>query len=70
MDALAIQRAMLRDHNLRIEAEMSKYVAQQFADVQNGLTLGAIPVIGGNARTGMPLRKTIELTALTNSEVA
>ena len=66
MNALAIQRALLRQFGLRIEPEMSRYVERQLLEARTGLTMRAIPVIGGNARTGIPMRQWIESASLTN----
>jgi hypothetical protein len=49
-------RTLVRDRlGLRIEPEMSKYVLRKAGESNQPIT-----VIGGDARTGMPRRQTID----------
>ena len=62
MDREAIRQKMLESYGLRVEPHMSDYVARRLK--QAGDALRELPVIGGEARTGMPIRKMIDLAQL------
>ena len=62
MDADAIRRRMLDAYGIRVEPQMSEYVLRRLT--QAGAALRELPVIGGEARTGMPVRMTIDLARL------
>ena len=53
---------MLESYGLRVEPHMGDYVARRLK--QAGDALRELPVIGGEARTGMPIRKMIDLAQL------
>jgi hypothetical protein len=56
-------RNMLRlRHGIRIEEEMAAYLLRRLAEA--GADGGAIPVLGCDARTGVPLRKSIPVDLL------
>ena len=66
MDAQQIRQRMLDAYGIRVEPEMSAYVARKLA--QAGNALRELPVMGGDARTGMPLRLMVDparLSAIT-----
>ena len=54
MDLSEVQRRLLQHYGLRVEDEMGRYVLRRLT--QAGQALADLPVIGGDARTGMPLR--------------
>jgi len=58
LDVSDVQKRLLEHYGLRVEPEMGRYVLRQLA--QTGKALGALPVIGGNARTGVPVRALID----------
>ena len=62
MDGEQIRERMLQAYGLRVEPQMSEYVARRLK--QAGDALRELPVIGGEARTGMPIRKVIDLAQL------
>jgi len=47
-----IQQALLRQHNLRVTDAVAEYV---LGHIQHG-AVGAVPIIGGDARTGVATR--------------
>ena len=56
-----IRQAMVHNFGLRIQTNMAQYVRRRLFD---GGAQRAIPVIGGDARTGVAIRKIIALDAL------
>jgi hypothetical protein len=62
VDGEAIRKRMLESYGIRVEPHMSDYVARRLK--QAGDALRELPVIGGEARTGMPIRKIINLAQL------
>jgi hypothetical protein len=58
VDGERVRQRMLSEYDLRVEDEMSDYVARRLAAGEP--SLAALPVIGGNARTGMPTRLVID----------
>lgn len=59
MDATELQQTLLNRFGIRVEPHMSAYVERRLSD---GATL---PVIGGDARTGRPVRRMIDPAELT-----
>ena len=62
MDAEAIRQRMLDAYGIRVEPQMSEYVLRQLRNAAGALR--ELPVIGGEARTGVPVRKVIDLALL------
>jgi hypothetical protein len=56
-----IRQAMVHTFGLRIQTNMTQYVRRRLLD---GGGQRSIPVIGGDARTGVAIRKIIALDAL------
>ena len=63
MDAKGIQAA-LRELGVCVESEAAEYVAKA---LQSSPKVGKLPVLGGNARTGVPVRQMIALDDLSNA---
>lgn len=61
MDAGEVRRRMLAQFGIRIEPEMGLYVLRQLESA-SGETF---PVMGGDARTGTPVRRVIPVNAFT-----
>jgi hypothetical protein len=53
-----MQSLVLRSHGLRIGPEMTRYLARQISRE------AVVPVIGGDARTGVPRRENIAAASL------
>ena len=66
MDAGEVRRRMLGQFGTRIEPAMSAYVARQLA--KPGAT--SFPVMGGDARTGVPVRRFVPVAAFAAGEGA
>ena len=49
-----LQQRLLNRYRIRVEAEMGQYLLRQIARKNRGAV--ELPVIGGESRTGMPLR--------------
>jgi hypothetical protein len=64
VDAEEVRNLLLTKLGLRIEPEMSRYVAAQLAHAD-----GAVAVIGGDARTGRPIRQFIVPAELSKTPV-
>jgi hypothetical protein len=59
VDGEEIRKRMLDHYGIRVELEMTEYVARRLGEA--GAALRELPVMGGEARTGMPIRKMIDL---------
>ncbi len=59
MDAEDVRTRLLAQFGIRIEPAMSRYVLRRLA---NGAGDG-LPIMGGDARTGVPVRRVIPLAA-------
>jgi hypothetical protein len=57
-----VREAILRQFGLRIQPEMGQYVARQLSKSRE-----SIPVIGGNARTGVAVRQLIPANELASA---
>ena len=68
MDGEELRKRMLDAYGIRVEPRMSEYVLRRLH--QAGNALRELPVIGGEARTGMPVRKMIDLAALRQPAVS
>ena len=62
MEIADLQKKMLEAYGIRVEPEMARYALRRLA--QAGNALRELPVIGGNARTGAPVRAVIDPAAL------
>jgi hypothetical protein len=62
MEAKELSERLLAHYGIRVEPHMADYVLRRLNDA--GAALGEIPVIAGDARTGMPLRKLIDPSVL------
>ena len=59
MKATEVQQALLKEYGIRVEPEMSQYVLRRLnANAAPGRA--AFAVMGGDARTGIPLRQLID----------
>jgi len=63
VDHAEIQGA-LRRIGIRVEPEMAEYLGRQMQQ-QSGL--GKVAVLGGDARTGVPVRRMVAVNELTRS---
>ena len=61
MDATDVRKRMLAQFGIRIEPAMSAYVLRQLA--QQAGPGASFPVMGGDARTGVPVRRSIPVAA-------
>jgi hypothetical protein len=66
VDGEAIRQKMLESYGLRVEPHMSDYVARRLQ--QAGDALASFHVIGGDARTGMPMRTMVDVAKLQQAE--
>ena len=62
VDGEAIRKRMLDAYGSRVEPEMSEYGLRRLRHA--GDALRELPVIGGEARTGRPVRQMIDLARL------
>jgi len=58
MDEVQIRRRLLEHYGIRVDPEMSKYVLRHLQQARSALA--QIPVMGGDARTGIPLRLLVD----------
>jgi hypothetical protein len=59
MEARDIEARLLSQYGIRVDPEMQQYVARKLQ--QAGSALRQLPVIGGEARTGLPRRVMVDL---------
>lgn len=62
MDGEEVRKRMLDAYGIRVEPEMSEYVLRRLR--QAGSALRELPIIGGEARTGIPVRTIVDLARL------
>ena len=62
MDAAEVRARMLAQFGLRIEPTMSEYVARQLGNTASS-SGASFPVMGGDARTGVPVRRLVPAAA-------
>ena len=65
MDAGEVRTRMLAQFNIRIEPRMSEYVLRQLA---RDPAERSFPVMGGDARTGVPVRRFIPVADFVSSQ--
>jgi hypothetical protein len=65
VDISAIQRALLSQYGIRIDPAMSEYILSNLQSSESG----SLPVIGGDARTGVPMRTLINLGKLDSGSI-
>jgi hypothetical protein len=58
VEASELQQHILDAYGIVVEPQMAKYVLRRLA--QAGAALRELPVIGGTARTGVPVRMSID----------
>ncbi len=58
MEAKELSERLLAHYGIRVEPHMAEYVLRRLNDA--GAAIVQIPVIAGDARTGMPMRKLID----------
>lgn len=63
MDEAQVRTRMLAQFGIRIEPAMSRYVLRRLQDRAHP----SFPVIGGDARTGAPVRQLVPLAAFDHS---
>jgi hypothetical protein len=68
VDAGEVRTRMLAQFGIRIEPAMSQYVLRQLEDASSGAA--SFPVMGGDARTGVPVRRMIPASAFTTDAAA
>lgn len=66
MDEATIRELMLARHGLRIDPEMGRYVFRRLTagPLAPEVSARTIPIIGVDARTGVPLRQFVDLNTL------
>ena len=62
MEIADLQKRVLQAYGIRVEPEMARYALRRLE--QAGSALRELPVIGGNAKTGAPVRAVIDPAAL------
>ncbi|MGH7214561.1 MAG: hypothetical protein ACREIT_07350 [Tepidisphaeraceae bacterium] len=67
MDATHLRRLVVQRFALRVEPEMSDYLLRRMIAPDGAST---VPVIGGDARTGVSVRKMIPLDQLRDEALA
>ena len=67
MDAADVQKRILQVYGIRVEPRMSEYVLSKLDQAGKALRKGSIVVMGGHARTGVPVRQAIRADEITSA---
>jgi hypothetical protein len=67
MDAADVQKRILQVYGIRVESRMSEYVLSKLDQTGRALRKSSIVVMGGHARTGVPVRQSIQADQLTSA---
>lgn len=67
MDTTELQKRLLGHYGIWIESQMSGYVLKRLNENTPAASSCGIPIIGGNARTGVPVRQIVEARLLAES---
>jgi hypothetical protein len=67
MNAADVQKRILEVYGIRVETRMGEYVLSKLDPAGRALRKGSIVVMGGHARTGVPLRQSIRGEQLTSA---
>ena len=59
MDVTDVQQRVLDAYGIRVEPEMGRYVIRRLQQAAGALR--ELPVMGGDARTGVPVRRLIDV---------
>jgi len=68
MDAADVQKRILQVYGIRVEPRMSQYVLSKLDLAGKALRNGSIVVMGGHARTGMPVLQSIRSDEITSAD--
>ncbi|HLL88053.1 MAG TPA: hypothetical protein VK324_02005 [Tepidisphaeraceae bacterium] len=69
MDANDVRQIFMQRFNVRLEPEMCTYVLRRLKTGQPlAATAETLPVMGGNARTGVPVRYLAPVSSLTGQQ--
>ena len=66
-DVADLQKRLIDFYGIHVEPEMGRYVLRRLA--QAGSALRELPVMGGNARTGLPVRLLIDPSRIVTPSV-
>jgi hypothetical protein len=67
MDAIEVQKRILDRYGIRVEPAMSDYVLRKLTQSTTPRKASSFPVMGGDARTGIPVRQLISPHELSDS---
>ena len=67
MDAADVQKRILDVYGIRVEPRMGEYVLSKLDSPGRALRKGSIVVMGGHARTGVPVRQAIRADELNSA---
>jgi len=70
MDAIEIQKRILDRYRIRVEPAMSEYAVRKLAQTANPSRKTSFPVMGGDARTGIPVCQLISPNDLSDAHPA
>jgi hypothetical protein len=60
VDKGEVSRRILHQYQIRVDPEMSAYVLRQLEQAGKAIRSAGIPIMGGNARTGVPVREMVD----------
>ena len=64
MDAAEVRQRILQHYGIRVDPQTSAYVLRKLEQAAGALREPAIPIMGGDARTGVPVRQMIDAAHL------
>jgi len=60
MELSALQQQLLEHYGMRVQPQMEAYVLRKLNEAAMALSTAPIRVIGGDARTGVPIVRSID----------
>ena len=64
VDAGDVSKRILEQYQIRVDPSMSQYVLKRLEQASAALRNASIPIMGGQARTGVPVREFIDPSKL------
>ena len=70
MDENELEKRLLAQYGIRVEPHMRRYILKQLQTAGGALRRNSFAIMGGNARTGVPLRQMIDPAILAGPDAA
>jgi len=70
LDANDVRKRILEHYGIRVDPEMSAYALRQLQQAGQALRQASFPIMGGDARTGVAVRRMIDANTLAGRPIA